>query len=331
MIITLVIIISLIFSAFFSGLEIAYLSANKIRFELQSRQGRISAKIVMLFFRNPSYFIGTVLVGNNITLVAYGIAMAELLDGFIGSYFDSPFVLLTVKTIISTIFVLLAAEFIPKALFLINPDRILSALVFPAIMIYIALYPVVYSILFLSRFILKSLLNLKFEEAKPVIGRIDLDHYLKEFLEKRKDKEIDSEVRILHNALAFSDVRLKKCMVPVTGIASVEADEPVENLLGTFTDTGYSRIPVYEKNQSDIIGYIHSYEMFRNPETVRSVLLPLPEFGENMPAKDALTALIRERKSIALVKKEQGEVSGIVTMEDIMEEIFGEIEDEHDR
>lgn len=323
----------ILLSAFFSGMEIAFVSANKLRLELESKKGNFSSKIISDYFlQNPSRFIGTMLVGNNIMLVIYGIYFSQLLEPFILKFTDNEINILIVQTLISTIVILFAGEFIPKALFRIDPNTMLSIFALPALLFYIILYPAVFLTIGLAENILKKLLGIELPEGKINFGKIDLDNYLREGTEShiQQEKEIEHEIQILKNALDFSEIRVRECMVPRTEIVAIDVDSSIEELRNKFIETGLSKILIYKNNIDEVIGYVHSYEMFKKPKHIRAVMLPVLIFPESMFVNDALSEFIKERKSIAVVVDEFGGTSGIVTMEDIMEELFGEIDDEHD-
>jgi CBS domain containing-hemolysin-like protein len=323
----------LLLSAFFSGMEIAFVSANKLRLELESKQGKFSSKIISDYFlQNPSRFIGTMLVGNNIMLVIYGIYFSQLLEPYILKLTDNEINILVVQTLISTIVILFAGEFIPKALFRIDPNSILSIFAIPAFLFFFLLYPFVFLTIGLAEGILKSLLRIELPEGKINFGKIDLDNYLREGTEShiQQEKEIEHEIQILKNALDFSEIRVRECMVPRTEIVAIDVESSIEELRNKFIETGLSKILIYKNNIDEVIGYVHSYEMFKKPQHIRAVMLPVLIFPESMFVNDALSEFIKERKSIAVVVDEFGGTSGIVTMEDIMEELFGEIDDEHD-
>lgn len=323
----------LLLSAFFSGMEIAFVSANKLRLELESKQGKFSSKIISNYFlQNPSRFIGTMLVGNNIMLVIYGIYFSQMLDPILIKFTDNEISKLVVQTLISTIVILFAGEFIPKALFRIDPNYILNIFALPAFLFFFLLYPFVFLTIGLAEGILKTLLRVELPEGKINFGKIDLDNYLREGTESHieQEKEIEHEIQILKNALDFSEIRVRECMVPRTEIVAIDVESSVEELRNKFIETGLSKILVYKENIDEVIGYVHSYEMFKQPKHIRAVMLPVLIFPESMFVNDALSEFIKERKSIAVVVDEFGGTSGIVTMEDIIEELFGEIDDEHD-
>ena len=323
-----IILLTLLFSAFFSGMEIAFISANKLRIELQNKKGLLSAKILSNFVKHPSRFIGTMLVGNNIALVIYGIVMARILEPIIRIIFTSEINVFIIQTILATLLILVTAEFIPKTLFRINPNRTLSFFAIPVWGIYYLLYPLVYVIIGISELTLKKIFKVEFSEEKPVFGRIDLDNIIKESTSsKNRDEEEDPEIQIFRNALDFSDVKLRECMVPRTEIVALDINESIDVLKQNFVDTGLTKILIYRDDIDHIIGYTHSYELFKRPQSIKSILLPISMVPETMPAKELLKILIKQRKSVAVVVDEFGGTSGIVTIEDVMEEIFGEIID----
>jgi putative hemolysin len=327
----IVIILSLLSSAFFAGLEIAFLTSNKLRIELESNQGFIPARILSKFVKEPSKFIATTLVGNNIALVVYGIYMAEVLEPIIELYIHNHFLVLAFQVLISTIIVITTAEFLPKALFRSNPNGILNFLVIPFIIIYYILFPVVYITIELSESLLSKIFKVNLSHNNVVFSRVDLDTYVRQFTsDKSPTEHYDHEIQIFQNALDFSTVRVRECMIPRTEIISIELSESIQDLRAMFVDTRLSKILVYSGENDNIIGYVHSNEMFRNPSSIKIILRPIAILPETLPAKDALAQLKHQRKSIAIVVDEFGAVSGLLTVEDLMEEIFGDINDEHD-
>ena len=308
------------------------MSANKFQVELQNKQGKFWAKIFSWFNKYPSKFISTMLVGNNISLVLYGIVMASLLEPPIRQFIPhfEIGVLLT-QTFISTLFILITAEFLPKALFRINPTAMLSYFAVPSAITYGLLYPLVFITTVLSDFILKRIFKVKTIKEDVSFGRVDLDNYLREATSgNQNDEEIEHEIQIFQNALSFSEVKVRECMVPRTEIVGFDVSEPIELLLAKFVDTGLSKIMIYRNTIDHIIGYVHSFEFFKNPEQVRDVLLPVFNVPETMPASELLTLFTQRRSSVAVVVDEFGGTAGMITIEDVMEEIFGEIDDEHD-
>ena len=327
----LIILLSLFFSAMFSGLEIAFISANKLKIELDNKLGFYNAKVLSFFNKNPSRFISTMLVGNNIALVIYGIFMAKVLEPFFYSFFFSEFTVFLLQTISSTLLILFVAEFLPKALFRINPNSILSVFAVPIVIIYYLLFPVIWISTTISNGVLKLFFGLENKDGELNFGLVDLDHYLKEATSQvDKDEEIETEVQIFQNALDFAKVKARECMVPRTEIEALEEGEDIETLKNRFYETGYSKILIYRESIDNIIGYTHSFELFKKPRKIKEILLPIPVIPESMPASEILEFFTKEKKSVAVVVDEFGGTSGMVTIEDVIEELFGDIEDEHD-
>jgi CBS domain containing-hemolysin-like protein len=328
----LIIIVSLVASAFFSGMEIAFLTSNKLQIELHSKQGILSAKIFSYFIKRQPAYISSMLVGNNIAHVVFGIFMAEALLPFITPYTSHEVAILVIQTAISTIIILFASEFTPKNLFRINPNGVLRLMAFPVFIVYWILFPLVSIFTCIADFLMKNILRIRFPEIPLSFGRVDLDNYVRESLEKISPKEqVEHEVKIFHRALDFSSVKSRECMIPRTEIVAIEVNEPVDELKRMFSETRLSKILIYRGSMDNIIGYVHSHELFRKPENILSILLPVIVIPEAMPANEVLTLFIQQRRSIAIVVDEFGGTAGMLTMEDVMEEIFGEIEDEHDR
>lgn len=336
----IVIILSLLFSAFFSGMEIAFISANKIHIEIEKKQEGFLAKILTLLTEKPSRFIATMLIGNNIALVVYGLYMGDVLMNWFGSLSVSSngfvhvlltdFSLLT-QTVISTLVILLTAEFLPKVLFQIYSNTLLKFLALPAYIFYVLFGFLSTFIIKISDFILKTFLKTDGDEVQLSFSKIELGDYITEQMETvEEEDEIDSEIQIFQNALEFSAVKAREVMIPRTEIAAVELHETPKNLTKLFTETGYSKILIFKDTVDNIIGYVHSFELFKKPKTIKSILRPVELVPETMLIHDILNVLIKKRKSIAVVLDEYGGTSGIMTVEDIVEELFGEIEDEHD-
>ena len=326
------ILISLAFSAFFSGMEIAFISSNKLRFELDKKEKSLTSKILDIFYRNPHQFISTMLVGNNIALVVYGLQMAIILEPLIARVVNNEALIVLTQSIISTILILFTGEFIPKTVFKLNPNFSLTLFSVPLLIIYVVLYPV-------SKFSsLLSFLILKIAGVKNVtgstqraLGKVDLDYFIQQSIEDApQNSDMDTEVKIFQNALDFSNVRLRDCIVPRTEIVACDTSATIEELRSKFIETGLSKILVYNENIDDIIGYIHSSELFKNPEDWTQHIRSVSIVPETMAANKLMKLLMQEKKSLAVVVDEFGGTSGIVTLEDLVEEIFGEIEDEHD-
>ena len=320
---------SVLLSAFFSGMEIAYLSSNKLRLELDKQSNSIVSRLLQRILHSPSKYIATMLVGNNISLVVYGITMAVVLEPTIQVYTQSSFIVLLIQTLISTSIILVTAEFIPKAFFRLNANRFLRILVFPLTLFYYLLAPIVSVIIFLSKRVLK-LFGLVLVEDSHVFGKLDLEEYLKFHSSESNYKNLDVEVKILQNALDFSSVKIRECMLPRTEIVAIEVTKTIEDLLKIFIDTKLSKVLIYKENIDNIIGYAHSNELFKSPKNIKSILIPISYVPESMMANDMLELFIKERKGIAVVVDEFGGTSGMITIEDIVEEILGEIEDEYD-
>lgn len=327
-----IILFTLIFSAFFSGMEIAFVSANKLKIELDGKQGNFLAKIISGFIKKPSKFIATMLVGNNIALVIYGIFMAQVLEVKILEYTNNSFLVLFIQTIISTLIILITAEFLPKTLFRINPNYMLRLFAFPLWIFYWVLSIPMLMVFFLSEILIKLITPKMDSNAEMNFGRIDLEHYLREGTENSVDEdEVDHEIQIFQNALDFSKVKARECMIPRTEIIALEIEEGIEKLRDTFIEKGLSKILIYRDNIDNIIGYTHSFELFKHPESIKSILLPVPIIAMSTPASEILKNLLEKHRSIAVVVDEFGGTAGMLTIEDVIEEIFGEIEDEHDK
>jgi putative hemolysin len=329
---SVIILITLIASAFFSGLEIAFITSNKLRIELESKQGNFAAKILAYFNKYPSRYLGTMLLGNNIALVIFGIYMDEELKVFFSQFMSSKVLILLISTFLSTMLILVTAEFLPKSIFRINPNKTLTLFAFPLTIVYGVLYPVVMVTIGLSEFILKRIFRIKIERENAAFTMIDLDNYVREGTSAvEKKAEMDHEIQIFQNALDFSSVKVRECMIPRTEMVAIDVKKPIEELKQKFIQTRLSKILVYEDNIDNIIGYVYSKELFRKSDNIRSILLPVSVVPESMAASEVLTVFIQQHKSIVVVVDEFGGTSGILTIEDVMEEIFGEIEDEHDK
>jgi putative hemolysin len=326
------ILVALLFSALFSGLEIAVVSANKLKIELESKHN-VLIKSVASLLKKPARVIGVMLMGNNIALVMYGIFMAQLLEPMLYSITDSATFVLIAQTLISTLIVIFFAEFLPKALFGFNPNVALKLFAFPVLIVYVVLFLPTMVIIGLSQVLLWMFARIDFGKDESSFGRIDLDHYLRQMTNNGNNETegMDHEIQIFQNALDFSKVKARECMVPRTEIVALEINESVEKLKDTLIETGLSKILIYKDNIDNIIGYAHSYDLFKRPEFIKSILLPVLIIPESMPANGILQKFIKNRKSIAVVVDEFGGTSGVLTIEDAMEEIFGEIEDEHDK
>ena len=328
------IIIILLFSAFFSGMEIAFVSSNKLRAELDKNNENLTSKILSIFYNRPNDFISTILVGNNIALVVYGILMAEVINTFLLEPINihNKGAQVTLQTLISTLIVLVTGEFLPKTLFKVNPNLMLRTFAVPAFIIYIILYPISKFTSALSRGILHLFgLQINKTASEQAFTKIDLDNLIQSSIESTQDeKRITDEIKIFRNALSFSEVKVRDCMIPRTEIEAVEASASIETLKSMFIESGISKIIVYEEDIDHVIGFIHSSEMFNNPTDWSKHIREIPIVPETMPAQKLMQKFMQQKKSIAIVVDEFGGTSGLVTLEDLVEEIFGEIEDEHD-
>lgn len=330
MILKLVIILSsVLLSAFFSGMEIAFVSSNKMRLELEKKKDTLLAKILKNLTHKPSKFITSMLVGNNIALVIYGYFMGDLLMNFFKDGIQNEFLLLLTQTIISTIIILITAEFLPKAVFRIYANESMKLFAFPAYFFYLLFYIVSRFITAISDFFLRIFFNVREDQVQLAFTKAELGHYIDEQLETAED-EIDSEIQIFQNALDFHNVKAREAMIPRTEIIAVEVHDSPKNLKQLFIETGLSKIMVYNNSLDDIIGYAHFFDLFKKPKNIRSILLPIEIVPETMMIHDILNDLILKSKSVAIVLDEYGGTSGLITIEDIIEELFGDIEDEHD-
>jgi len=330
----------LLLSAFFSGMEMAYVSSNKIQIELEKKKGGFIAKILSKLTENPSKFIATMLVGNNIALVIYGLFMGDFimnwLEGLIPiqneqlNYLVTNFDLL-IQTIISTLIILITAEFIPKVFFQIYGNTLLKFFALPAYIFYYLFYTISWFVMRISDFVLKKFFKTEGDELQLTFSKIELGNYITEQMEGvDKEDDVDSEILMFKNALEFAEVKAREVMVPRTEIVAVELHENTKTLTQLFTETGFTKVLVYKDTIDDIIGYIHSFDLFKKPKTIKSIIHPIEFVPETMLISETLDALIKKRKSIAVVLDEYGGTSGMMTVEDIIEELFGEIEDEYD-
>lgn len=329
----IIIIVTLILSAFFSGIEIAYLVANKLRIELKNQKGVLSARILSFFIKKPSHFLTTTLIGNNIALIVYGIWAAKLIELNLGIEFKESqpeIVIFLIQTLLSSLVVLVFGEFIPKALFRNNPNNALTFLAFPFLIFYYILYPLVILIEFLSRFLLKYILKVNVGHVTPVYDRHDLMHYVTESAPAEENAEMDVDTQIFKNAIEFQSLKVRECMIPRTEIVAIEVTDSIESLKEKFTQSGHSKIVVYRESVDNIIGYVHIVDLYRAPKSLDKIVMPIIIATESMSANELMRQLIEKRRSIAVVVDEFGGTSGIVTIEDIIEEIIGDIEDEHD-
>ncbi len=335
----LIIIVSLILSAFFSGMEIAYVSSNKIHIEIEKKQNDLIAKVLTRLTKKPSKFIATMLVGNNLALVVYAYYMGGILQNWLEvadfgypwlTSFFVEFSLIT-QTIISTLLVLITAEFLPKVFFQIYANSLLKFFAIPAYLFYLAFSFLSSFIIWVSDKVLKKFFKTEGDEVQLAFTKVELGNYISEQMESvETSEELDSEIQIFQNALEFSEVKSREVMIPRTEMVAVDREDPISELRELFTETGLSKILVYQNSIDDIVGYVHSFELFKKPKSLEEVLMPVIFVPETMLVKDVLSILIKKRKSIAVVIDEYGGTSGMMTVEDIVEELFGEIEDEHD-
>ena len=325
-------LITMAFSAFFSGMEIAFVSVDKLRFEMERKDG-VTSRILSYFFRNSNNFISTMLVGNNIALVIYGILMAQVIKvHLLGDLISNDFVEVLLQTVISTLIILVTGEFLPKTLFKINPNLVLKVCAFPLLICYVILYPISQlssglSYLFLRMFGMK----INKEASDKAFGKVDLDYFVQTSIDNAEDEEeLDTEVKIFQNALDFSSIKIGDCIVPRTEVVAGDLTTSLEEFKSLFVESGISKIIVYDGNIDNVVGYIHSSEMFRNPADWRNNVKEVPIVPETMAAHKLMKLFMQQKKTIAVVVDEFGGTSGIVSLEDLVEEIFGDIEDEHD-
>ncbi|XCF07066.1 hemolysin family protein [Tamlana crocina] len=336
----IIIIVSLILSAFFSGMEIAYVSSNKIHIEIEKKQDGLLAKALRKLTARPSKFITTMLIGNNIALVVYGFFMGDVLVNWFQSILptNSGFLnyLLTdlslfSQTVLSTLVILITAEFLPKVFFQIYANTLIKALAIPAYFFYVIFTLISEFIIWISDIILKTFFKTEGDQIQLAFTKVELGNYISEQMESvEAHDDVDSEIQIFQNALEFSEVKAREVMIPRTEIIAVEINDSVQNLNTLFTETGRTKILVYKDTIDDILGYVHSFELFKKAQTIKEILTPVEFVPETVLIKDVLSVLTKKRRSIAVVLDEYGGTSGIMTVEDIIEELFGEIEDEHD-
>jgi CBS domain containing-hemolysin-like protein len=335
-----IIVISLLLSAFFSGMEIAYVSSNKIHIELEKKQGDFLGRVLTKLTAKPSKYIATMLIGNNIALVIYGLKMGDVLvrwfqsmlpnDSLILEYLLVDLQLFT-QTVISTLVILITAEFLPKVFFQIYANTLLKVLAFPMYVFYVIFSLISDFVIWLSDIILKHVFKTKGEDVALPMTKIELGNYISEQMEAVEDhEEVDSEIQIFQNALEFSEVKAREVMIPRTEITAVDINESIENLTNLFIETGRTKIIVYKDNIDDILGYVHAFELFKKPKDIGSIIIPVSFVPETILIKDVLNILIKKSRSMTVVIDEYGGTSGIMTVEYIIEELFGEIEDEHD-
>ncbi|GAB5398989.1 MAG: hemolysin family protein [Aureisphaera sp.] len=321
-------------------MEIAFVSANKIHIEIEKKQSNFLALILQRITRRPSKFIATMLVGNNIALVVYGLFMGDLLVDWFQTFLPSEHAIvnyalgdlsLLTQTVISTLVILLTAEFLPKVFFQIYANRLVKVFAFPAYLFYLLFSIISEFVIWISDLVLKVFFKTEGDAVQLSFSKVELGNYISEQIETLEQKdEIDSEIQIFQNALEFSEVKAREVMIPRTEVVAIEIHTTPKELQKLFSDTGFSKILVYNESIDDILGYVHSFELFKKPSVIKKILMPVVFVPETMFAKDVLNILSKKRKSIAVVIDEYGGTSGIITVEDIIEELFGEIEDEHD-
>jgi len=326
-------ILSLISSAFFSGMEQAYLSSNRLRIEVERTRGSLRGRINAIFYRNQSTMIAMMLLGNNISLVVYGITFGHLLIGESNELWGikNEMLILSIQTILSTLLVLIGAEFFPKAIALINPNRFLNLGTYPLLLVYVILYLPTQFILFLSILLLKAT-GSKMKSSEKVFSKIDLEHYVEDLNSRiSPEQELKHEMTILQNALEFNNVKARDCMIPRTEIIAVDVNESVESTLSLFQQKGLSKIVIYRNSIDNIIGYVHSFDFFSSPNSITQILKPIGFVPGVLSGKELLETFSKQTGNIAVVTDEYGGTAGIITIEDVIEEIFGDIEDEHDK
>ncbi|HIP37358.1 MAG TPA: HlyC/CorC family transporter [Crocinitomix sp.] len=324
------IISTLVASAFFSGIEIAFISANRLKIELDKKQGNLSGKILSYFVKHESKFISAMLLGNNVSLVLYGIYMAKALEPSIAYWVNNGALILLTQTVISTLIVLVTAEFIPKAIFSLNPNRTLSIFAPIVLLVYILLFIPTYFTTIISNGFLK-LFKMDISNSQTAFTKTDLDDFVRDINARIEDEaEMVNEIQILHNALDFNKTKVRDCMIPRTEIIALNINNSIEDLKQKFIETGLSKIIIYKENIDDVVGYVHAFELFKKPKTIKQILLPISITPEASLIQDILEQFTKLKRSVAIVVDEFGGTSGLITVEDIIEEIFGEIEDEHD-
>jgi CBS domain containing-hemolysin-like protein len=328
----MIIISSLLLSAFFSGMEIAYVSSNRLNLEIEKNQSGLIPKLLSIITQNPSRFIATMLIGNNFVLVIYGIFMGQfILDNlvFIELSTINELTLVLIQTLISTLVILITAEFIPKVLFQIYSNISMKIFAIPAYFFYTIFYPITSLVTIISNFILKSFFKVNPDDSGISFSKVELENYIENEIEKSY-KNLDSEIEIFQNALELSEIKARDIMVPRAEIIALEDSTNIEKVKDLFIETGLSKIPIFKDSIDDIVGYIHSFDFLKKPLNIKEFILPVVFIPEPMLVNDVLEKLTIQRKSIAVVIDEYGGTSGIITVEDIVEELFGEIEDEHD-
>ena len=328
----MIILFSLLCSAFFSGMEIAYVSSNRLNLEIEKKQKGLIPKLLSIITKDPSRFISTMLIGNSFALVIYGLFMGQFIVDNLSFLFlpsMNELTILFLQTIISTLLILIAAEFIPKVLFQIYSNFSMKIFSIPAYIFFVILYPITSLVTIISNFILKTFFKVNPDESEFYFSKVELENYIENEIDK-SDDNLDSEIEIFQNALELSEIKARDVMVPRAEIFALENSSNISNAKKLFIETGFSKIPIYRNSIDDIVGYIHSFDFLKKPKNINEYILPVVFVPEPMLVNDVLEKLTRQRKSIAVVIDEYGGTSGIITVEDIVEELFGEIEDEHD-
>lgn len=328
-----VIVLTILFSALFSGMEIAFITANKLRIELDRKQGTFASRIVSIYTDNPGQYLSTMLVGNSIALVVYGIEIAKLLSSILHPYISGDTSLLIVQTIISTLIIIVTAEFLPKSLFRLNPNGFLNFFALPMLFFYVILYPISKFATWFSVWIIRLVLkqDISPQQKQQLFEKVDLDNLVEQAKPSEGDDDgSEHDIRMFQNALDFSEIKVRMCMIPRTDIKAISIHGSIQELKEKFTSSNFSRLPVYDGTIDNIIGYINSKDLFKRPQSIKSKLINIDYVPETMLAHQLLTAFIKQRRSIAVVVDEFGGTAGLITLEDIFEEIIGEIDDEHD-
>ena len=331
----LIIVITILLSAFFSGMEIAFVTSNKLRIELDRSKGIFPASMISGFMHTPSRFIGAMLFGNNVALVIYGMAMAGLLKPILLAQlpfaYQTELTILILQTVISTLIILFLAEFLPKVLFRLSPNSLLNFFALPAFIFYYIFYPFNLLFVWISEFLLKRVFGIRFNRERYVFSPIDLDEYIRDSVTGKFDtNEEEQEIQMFQNAIDFRSAKVRECMVPRTEIMALDETESISALRNQFIETGHSKILIYHNSIDNIIGYAHSFDLFSNPASISAIVRPILIVPETILAHKVLSMFINEHKSVAIVMDEFGGTSGMATLEDLIEEIFGEIDDEFD-
>ena len=324
--------LALVFSAFFSAMEIAFLASNRLKIEVDKTKGTLLSKLQTIFYRNESKIIAFILLGNNVSLVVYGISAAKLLGPVLTGWgIESEAGLLLLQTLLSTILVLVAAEFIPKSLVQYNPNRFLKIGTFPLFILYLILFVPTHIVLAISWIVLKAF-GYDQKTNQKVFSKVDLEHFVDDISERIDSEEVSSEdMNLLKNALDFSNVKARDCMIPRTEIIAVDIDDSLDTVMQLFIAKGLSKVIIYRDSIDNIIGYVHSYDLFKSPQSIKQILLPIHFVPSVTTGEELLSKFTEQSGNIAIVSDEYGGTAGMVTLEDVIEEIFGEIEDEHDK